>query len=275
VYALRWWPNAPSAAAWAAAVASMDAEWRWTATACNLTFLGNQRDRMIFLPPPRSNVAMAWRAEPPDTAAWRLCSNVYDVDTTDTPTYVDAPRPGLLCGDNISDMEPNAFIHGHDSAGLVVLTSNLAADYFDHTRMNIMIHWRDAQDTWPPDLHIGFRSNTNLMAWYHDGDSWVDVIDGPAISDEAGGQLQALGWTIQDQVINVWYVSGPPGARSVVTRTGTFTRTGYDNNPEPDVAYYLECKYAVIHEVRLVSPAPSPAQWAAVVTAVDQKWSAP
>jgi hypothetical protein len=279
VYVLRWWSRAPAVADWAASAAALDAEWLWHSPVCNLTFDGHNGAAMRHAAPPRANIVGAWCAQAPDAAAWHLLARLY-WNNHSMPIHVTAPRPGVLCGSYFGMFELNAFVGAWSSAGLVVFRSTPLAERPpapSGVKLATGLYWHDRDGIFESEVWINMENNDPLQAFYSDGGvgSQTLVVDYPRESDGTGDRLYTVGWRVTDGTLQMWYVSGAPGARSVVTRTGTFLRGPLDNHPEPDVMYYLYCYNVLLHEVRLVSPAPSPEAWDTIIRDQCFHWCVP
>lgn len=275
-YALRWWHAAPAAAAWAAAAAALDAAWTWKVGDHHLVFDASKVDRMRLLPPPDSTVVDEWRAEAPNTAAWWFERLLYGT-TSDEPRLTTNPRPGVLYGTgSCNDLQLRPFINGHDFAAMFVFSTTPVAERGrpdEHSWLSLYFEWSDAHGNAFPEMDIDAYMSGNILVRYNG--SWDDLIDYATASDGVGGNLYTLGVTIEDTAVSLWYTSrAPNGVRTAVKRSATFTRWQYDVSPEPEVMLTVDAKYSVLHEVRVLSPAPSPAAWEALMQTVDAKWAA-
>jgi hypothetical protein len=276
VYALRWWSRPPAAADWAAAVAALDAEWLWQSPTCNVTFDGHNRAAMRMLAAPHSAVVGAWCAQPPHTAAWQLLTR-WSRDERDAPVVVTAPRPGVLLGWWSAWLETNAFCGARNSASGVAFSSLPVASRppdLPGMEFQIALEWYNQDGISLVSVWMNMTNNDPLQVYYSGEPRVQTVLEEPRETDGTGGGLYTIGWRITDGRLDVWYASDATGARRVVARTVPFPRGSKDTHPEPDVSYVVYGYNVVVHEVRLVSPAPSPEAWDASVRDLDKKWAA-
>lgn len=276
VYALQRWAPAIPVDRWEAAVAALDAEWRWRPSACSVTFDARHRDALTLPWPPASALSVgAWRAEPPNATAWRLLV-VPNAVTMAAPTYVAGPRPGLRFGTFHSHTDVHGLVGGHDSAGLVAFTSIPLAERPDHPEVSVDVTmiWQNAGDGSWSMLVLSLRGFGDFYASYNSGSGRDWLFFEQFDPDESGGRPYAMGWTVKDRTVQMWVVCGSIGGRTTVTRQITFAGQPGDNAPEPEVAYSVEYYGLTLHELRLVSPSPSPTDWAAAIHAADAAWCA-
>jgi hypothetical protein len=278
VYALRFWRPPPAPEAWASAAAALDAAWPWQGTVCDLVFDARETGRMVVLAPPSSTVVSEWHAEAPNTATWRWNTNFYGPTASTTPRLVSVPRPGLLLADDLIDLKLHPFIQGHDFAGLVMFSTTSMSERTGDTDTKIAVYmeWPDAEDGYSAVIDISVYDGSDQWVMYGGGSGWPDLYHHDSgVPDGLGGRLYALGWMIKDTAVSTWHVGETPGgARTPVKGSGIIVRGPYDTNREPEVTCYLDPRHVVIHEVRVVSPAPSPADWEALMQGVDAKWAA-
>jgi hypothetical protein len=174
------------------------------------------------------------------------------------------------------DLQLRSSINGHDFAAMFVFSTTPVAERrwsYDESWLVLYFEWSDAHANAFLEMDISAYMSGSILVRYNG--SWDDLIDYVPGSDGVGGNLYTLGVTIQDTAVSMWYTSrAPDGSRTAVKRSATFTRWQYDVSPEPEVSLTIDPEYAALHEVRLISPPPSPADWEALMQGVDAKWAA-